>query len=72
MLFVFCTYKANNLEENKTNLTENLKKLDSAKPVEPTFCKSGYTGLVKKWLQLKVIRITTESKKNCPKRAKTA
>ena len=26
MLFVFCTYRANNLEENKTKLEENLKK----------------------------------------------
>ncbi len=41
MLFVFCTYKAHNLAENKTNLAENLKKLGSAEPMEPAFCKSG-------------------------------
>ena len=34
------TYKAHNLAANQTNLTEKLKKLGAAEPIEPAFCKS--------------------------------
>ena len=40
MSFKIFTWKAHNLAENQTNLTEKLKKLGSAEPVEPAFCKS--------------------------------
>ena len=40
MLFVFCTCKAHNFAETKTNLATNLKKWGSAEPTKPAFCKS--------------------------------
>ena len=40
MSFIISTWKAPNLAENQTNLTEKLKKMGTAEPVEPAFWKS--------------------------------
>ena len=42
MLFIIWTWKAYNLVENQTNLTEKLKNLGSAEPIEPAFWKYVY------------------------------
>ena len=47
MLFVFCTCRAHNLAENKTNLGVNQKKISSTEPMDPAFFKSTLTAASK-------------------------
>ena len=42
MLFIIWTWTAHNFPENQKIFMENLKKLGSAEPIEPAFCKSGF------------------------------